>query len=115
MMDTKKITPEILNLSLNLALEWGENWLAPIQERLIKEIPTLTLNETNDLNLLAKTVRQDINSFIYKTLDAKGVETEQLKEILSEYVKEKYSWIDQENFSRLFSQGCYYAWKDGLL
>ena len=71
MMNTKKIAPETLNVSLNLALEWGENWLDPIQERLIKEIPTLTLNEANDLNSLAKTVREDINSFIYKSLNAK--------------------------------------------
>ncbi len=29
-------------------------------------------------------------------------------------LRESYPWISDANLSRLFSQSCYYAWKDGF-
>jgi hypothetical protein len=36
---------KILNCGLHLAMEWGENWLRPIQQRLAKRFPQLTQSE----------------------------------------------------------------------
>ncbi len=71
--------------------------------------------EADFLDLFSKKVQKDINLFIKQTLEKKRIESEQLKEIVLSYINEKYSWINERNSARLFSQGCYYAWKDGLL
>jgi hypothetical protein len=33
----------------------------------------------------------------------------------SQLVARQYPWMSDSNLKRLFSQGCYYAWKDGEL
>lgn len=114
-MKIKDFDSNILNMSLELTLEWGEHWLAPIQERIMLKLPSLSLNQADFLDLFSKKVQKDINLFIKQTLEKKRIGSEQLKEIVLSYINEKYSWINERNSARLFSQGCYYAWKDGLL
>jgi hypothetical protein len=114
-MKIKNFDSKILNMSLELTLEWGEYWLAPIQERIMLKLPSLSSSQADFLDSFSKEVQKDINLFIKKTLERKRIESEQLNEIVLSYINEKYSWINEDNIAKLFSQGCYYAWKDGLL
>ena len=47
----------LLNYALDLAQEWGENWLRPIQPRLRKAYPRLPDGELDRLNNVAKWAR----------------------------------------------------------
>lgn len=114
-MDINNFKIEILNQSLTLALEWGENWLQPIQERIIAEYPNLSHTQADFLNSVCKHTMTDIEIFIYQTLSKERIDADILRVLLISYINEKYSWINESNSARLFSQGCYYAWKDGLL
>ena len=47
-----KMDAATLNVGLNIAMEWGEDWLQPIQERLRAQFPKLdvaTLDECNEI------------------------------------------------------------------
>ncbi len=119
---------EILNTGLKLAMEFGENWLQPIQDRLSKEYPELTRKELNEYNQICQHVMKfghtlaveaktgnRINNPIFEK-DKKDQEKAELefKKRRNEFpskVREKYEWVDDENLSKLFSQGCYYAMK----
>ncbi|WEK18002.1 MAG: hypothetical protein P0Y49_14490 [Candidatus Pedobacter colombiensis] len=59
------------------------------------------------------------HEFIYKSLadifdKEETIKESQLKESFKNFMLNQYPWIDNKNLSRLFSQGCYYAHKDGL-
>ena len=110
---------EILNSGLKFALEFGETWLKPINKRLSKKYPWLTLAELNYYNDVCVSIRESGHKFVYDVLenlehDGKTIEEELLKSQLSTYVLDKYLWINQENINHLFSQSCYYAWREGL-
>ena len=40
----------LLNDGLELAMDWGENWLAPIQDRLHQRHPQLNPQQLDELN-----------------------------------------------------------------
>ncbi len=56
--DTSKFAAEILNAALKMSLEWGENWLAPIHQRIQKAYPKLSAEEADSLNLWCIEVRK---------------------------------------------------------
>ncbi len=47
---------QILNVGLDLALEWGMNWLQPIQERLAARFPPLTPAQLDSYDQLCREV-----------------------------------------------------------
>jgi hypothetical protein len=103
----------ILNQGLSLALEWGEQWLEPIQERLGTIYPQLSEKELDDYNSYCKKVASDGNALIFKIVhedseDFYGVKNRQL---WKKTMLERYPWINEENLSRSYSQSCYYAMK----
>ena len=110
---------EILNSGLKFAMEFGETWLRPINEKLSKKYPQLTKTELNYYNGVCTSLRDLGHKFVYDVLekienDGKTIEEKLLKSQLSTFVLEKYSWVNRENINHLFSQSCYYAWREGL-
>ncbi len=100
--------PEILNTSLELALEWGKNWLQPIQSRLAKQFPHLSQQELDNYNHLA----QEIMHYGWAIIkDMNFIDDPNASAAFKSKVLERYPSINQDNLSRLFSQGCYYALK----
>lgn len=100
---------EILNCGLSLAMEWGENWLKPIQSRLAKEYPTLSPHELDNMNTICQTAMRFGHNLIYsveKTNNHEVNQTEWQTKLLH-----RYPWINKANLGRLFSQSMYYAWK----
>ena len=109
---------ELLNISLDLAMEWGENWLKPIHSRLKKLYPNLSLSERNSYNKIAQESMKFGHSLakdyikVYYNHPNKTIAVENdLKSNFESKMKIKYPWINDSNLSRVFSQGCYYAMK----
>ena len=110
---------EILNLGLNYAMEFGSNWLQPIQTRLSKKIPGLTKPEFDRFDQVCRTAMNAGHNFIYEKLsnlynNQQTIASTQLAMDFKVFMKEKFVWIDDSNLHRLLSQCMYYAWKDGL-
>ena len=110
---------EILNLGLKFAMEFGEKWLQPIQNRLSNKYTFLETEKLNEYNIICKNAMNYGQNYIYKTLDNlyknnQTIKEKELKEKLTTFMLEKYSWIAKNNLRRLYSQSCYYAFKDGL-
>jgi len=78
---------EILNNGLNLSMEFGENWLTDIDDRLRKK-----LIRKNPIKNGDKIDFIDFSKF-------------------EDFMKIKYEWIDNANLKKLYSQSCYYALK----
>ena len=101
----------ILNDGLHLAMEWGEDWLKPIQERLSKAYPGLLKEQLDEYSAICQAVMKYGHDQTYKLAELKGnkVSAEEFESIMIS----RYPWVNSENLSRLFSQGIYYSWKDG--
>ena len=110
---------EILNSGLSFAMEFGQNWLQPIQERLAKKFSFLSSLELDNYNATCKNVMDNGQEFVYKILENlvennQTIKEMELKQKFADFILSEYNWIDKKNISKLFSQICYYAYKDGL-
>ena len=110
---------EILNLSVVLALEWGQNWNQPIQERLTKKLPSLTTTELDELNGKSKEVLSTGFEILRTTLEnltdrGETISEKVLKMDFERELNALYPWISQDNIKSIYNQGRYYSWKDGL-
>ena len=101
---------EVFNVGLNLAMEWGEDWLQPIQRRLHQRFASLTDAELDEANAICQEAMRFGHSTVYELAEHSGKDTkyEQFVPIMTA----RFQWVNTDNLSRLFSQGMYYAWKD---
>ena len=103
---------EIANDGLNLSMEFGENWLKPINERLSKKYSELLPVELEKYNKLCKDVNTYANDFILNNPVKHNDELIFLPfEKFKKVIHKKYAWINEDNLKQLYSQSCYYAWK----
>ncbi len=104
---------EILNAGLSLAMEFGENWLRPIQSRLAEKFPDLSSQELDEYNSICKSAMGFGNNSISIAMEKR--DGQELNYAAWETaVVNVYPWINRENLARLFNQAMYYAWKDGF-
>ncbi len=99
---------KVLNLALKHSLEWGKKYLIPLDNKLLKSLPTLSGTDIEKVSNYVIQVRDDILWEIY--YPNWDVKTETLKIDAEKVVSEKYPWIDKDNLTSLDSQGKYYAW-----
>lgn len=102
-----------------MALEFGPNLNQPINQRLKDQFPQLRGIDLEEANKLCYRVRDEGVNFIYNTLGSvagkrETIQADQLELLLKKSLA-KYLWISSENLGRIYSQGCYYAWKDGSI
>ncbi len=100
----ENLKTEILNASLSLATEWGENYQKSIVARMIVRFPSLS---EPDILLLEKYVRE-VESFIYR-LASQFIDGEIREEEVIIKAKQRYTWLNDYNASRLAGIGKYYA------
>jgi hypothetical protein len=110
---------KILNIGLGLAMEFGKNRLKPIQERLAKRVPDLTVDQLNKYNEICVDSMNTCLDYVYKRLDQldkddKFISNWRLRREFKKFIRENYSWINYWNTYRLYSQSLYFAWHDGL-
>lgn len=108
--------PEILNKALSLALEFGPDWLKPVQERLSIFFPKLNKTELDQCETTSRKAREDslkfFNQQLKKIKPASVSDQQQLLAIQTKSdISEKYPWINEENLNHLVSQAFYYSMK----
>ncbi len=108
-----KMKEDILNAGLALALEWGENWLQPIQERLHRQCPKLGEAELDEYNTTCREAMDFGHNHVPDCWRQSGEDQKKAYSLWEQEMKSRYPWISKDNLSHTFSQGCYYAWKDG--
>lgn len=102
----------LMNYALELAQEWGDDWLKPIQDRLKKAFPNLKHDELDKYNSISQEAMKFGHDLVYSMAEQQGKnidKTQWEEEFLS-----RYPWVDKKNLKHLFSTGSYYAWKDGV-
>ena len=93
-------------------MEFGENWLQPVNKRLSKIYPGLSDNELAGCNDLCAEVNKDAHRLVYENPVPGGPEIGFMHfELFSTQLLKKFGWINKENRQRLYSQSCYYARK----
>jgi hypothetical protein len=110
-----QVDARILNVGLQLAMEWGEHWLQPIQSRLHARFPRLTPDELSRYDRVCRDAMTFGHEQVLCALTAANRNEAEARRLFTQALREKYPWIDDDNRARLHSQGCYYAWKDGAL
>jgi hypothetical protein len=110
---------DILNYGLKLAMEFGKNWMKPIQDRLAKQYPFLNQDELNNYNKICREAMDFGHSLIYDKLSSiadmgETIVEEELFTYLKKGITQEYPWLNKRNLNGLYNQSLYYAWKDGL-
>lgn len=102
----------LLNDGLEVALEWGPNLSRPFAERLAERHPRLGPAELQELEKRCNAAM----SFGHNLVSELAVQCGGVSRIQGFHpaMAARYPWVNAANLSRIFSQGQYYAWKDGL-
>ena len=99
----------LLNTGLSLAMAWDADWLKPIQPRLAEQFPTLTPEELDEINASCQQAMRAGHALVASLAKKDGINVG-YSEWETEFLHH-YPWVNQENLSRLFSQGMYYNLK----
>jgi hypothetical protein len=102
---------DILNTGLHLAMEWGEDWLKPIQTRLSKQYPELSLQQMDEYDAVCRKAMHFGHNLIYELHSTQSLSVSSTQSQFEMEMKKAYPWVSGENLGRLFSQGMYYAMK----
>jgi hypothetical protein len=106
-----KFDDAILNVGLELAMEFGKDWLMPIQSRLSQRFEALS---AGDLDRYDKHCRETMklgHRLVTEVLGEVGVLHASAPQLFSERLRAQRPWVSPSNLGALYSQGCYYAMK----
>jgi len=106
------LSDEILNVGLKFSMEFGENWLVDIDDRLANLYPEISVSDLRVCDKLCRKINKIAHSYISENPIKKDnklipIDISEFKN----FMLERYDWIDDENMSRLYSQSCYYSLK----
>jgi hypothetical protein len=111
--DTSRAEAEILNRGLSLAMEWGTDWLKPIQARLSATYPQLRRDQLDHYDSVCRAAMTLAHDTVYSMAERAGSKVDSATWRAT--VLSQYAWVSDDNLARALSQGMYYAWKDGLV
>ena len=103
----------IANEALQLAMEWGDQWLQPVQKRLSLKFPKLNRDDLDRYNEVAQSAMKFGHEVVYDRIDTFGRDCDELSTACRNVIAKHFPWVSDANLDRLFSQGMYYAWKNG--
>lgn len=107
------VNDQILNVGLMLAMEFGENWLKPIQSRLGSQFPELPPSELDRYDITCRAAMKFGHAQFDDAVRVDSTGGAAAKDAFARLVRERYSWVDDEAMGRLWSQACYYVWREG--
>ena len=110
-----KLDPKVLNDGLRLAMEFGEHGLGPIQARLAELHPALSETERDAYGVACRKAMNAGHALVVECLRDAGGDQIVATRAFRKALAQRFSWINDENLTHLFSQGSYYAWKNGEL
>lgn len=100
------------NQALALAMEWGREWLQPIQARLAATHPHLDASQRDALDALARrTMRAGREALLTLLRDPRGDSELPSIEAFRASLDPRFAWLDAAQRSRLYSQSIYYLRK----
>jgi hypothetical protein len=106
---------QTLNVGLDMAMEFGQNWLRPIQERLHARFPKLSETDLDAYNEQCQAAMKFGHLELRECWRAASSQKDAAFQLFRQRVLAAHPWVSAANLDHLFSQGCYYAWKDGEL
>jgi hypothetical protein len=109
------VQPAVLNVALALAMTFGKDWLKPVQPRLASRYPDLSRSELDECDAVCREVLALGRKQAPVCWQQAGAQKSRGPEQFRLAVHARFPWVSSENLSHLFSQGCYYAWKNGDL
>jgi hypothetical protein len=109
------LNPEILNVGLGLAMEFGPSWMQPTQSRLAKRYPRLSPEELDAYEAACRPAMQFGHTEVPRHWHAAAGRERVALGTFRKSVLARYPWVSAKNLKHLWTQGRYYAWKDGEL
>jgi hypothetical protein len=110
-----ELDSEILNAGVDLAMEFGPSWMQPIQGRLAGLYPHLTPEELDAYEAACRAAMFWAQQQVPEHWNAVGGDEAEAFRRFKPHVLTAHPWISGKNLKRLWTQGRYYAWHDGLL
>ena len=106
------LSNEILNVGLNFSMEFGKNWLQPINQRLLDKFSQLSSTELEECNNICIEINRIAHNFVFENPvkikpELKFVDYSEFEN----FMMKNFDWINKENMKCLYSQSCYYAYK----
>jgi hypothetical protein len=92
----------IANAALHLATEWTPDWGRPTQERLHSRYPHLSEADLDFYDALARSTMKMGYGYVDDNRDCELSD-------MAKHLKTCFPWASEENLSRLYGQGRYYA------
>lgn len=107
-----ELDQRILNDGLALAMEWGDDWLKPIQARLGREHPGLSVEDLDRYDKECRAAMTRGHHLVGKLAMQEGLQpSPEMFDRFCADARRRDPWISDDNLSHLYSQGCYYAMK----
>ena len=102
---------ELLREGLALAMDWGDDWLSPINTRLHERHRYLGADELAIINDECQAAMRWGHEIMHDQLrdGARSVDAEGFAHL----IHERHPWVDEETMARLLKQSIYYAAKTG--
>jgi hypothetical protein len=105
----------VRNEALLISLEWGPRRSIPFEERLAAARPELSGEEVADLRKLTNQVESEAWGTVASFFTAHGMKDRDANAAWTRALLAKWPWLTEKSLAALWTQGCYYAWKDGEL
>ncbi len=93
------------NIALSVYMEWGPEMRIPVAQRISERLPHLSSPQVAELEEWAERVHRRALVVVEPVYGEQRTREEALAQLQSEF-----QIISDENLSRLFNQGMYYAW-----
>lgn len=110
-----ELDPAILNDGLDLSMAFGADWLKPIQPRLAARHPELSPAELAAYQNACRAAMDYGHAQVPVHWRAAAGDEAAAFRLFEQAVLARHPWMSAKNLWHLFSQGRYYAWKDGAL
>lgn len=105
----------VLNLGLDMAMAFGEHWMSPIQPRLSAVHPELSPKKLDQFDAASRQAMKCGHDLVPVCFRETAGAQKEAYLLFEKRLRDHYPWVSDAMASRLFSQGCYYAWKDGIM
>jgi hypothetical protein len=84
----------VMNTIYSASLEFGKNWMRPIDELAHEHYPLLPDRDVSEISIYLFNVRKDIFDFVEKLYYLKDTD---LVEKAEEFIKKNYLWMNETN------------------
>lgn len=102
---------EKINVCFLMWIEFGPTLGAPLEPRIKKKYPEFNTKEISRYAKECATARNIGHKFVYDKGSMILESPKKLNEEFVQFMKSKYSWMNDENIAHLHSQSCYYSMK----